>query len=163
MVLTVEELNSKRHRRADFSCGVDALDYYLKALATQHRTKGVATSFVLIDSAEPARILGYYSLSAASLRFSQLSEADRKGLPAYPVPAARIGRLAVSTAARSRGLGELLLQNAIKRVLTARSTLGVLAVVVEAKDDIATAFYRKYGFRSCDLESRQMYLPLGTE
>jgi predicted GNAT family N-acyltransferase len=62
------------------------------------------------------RILGYYSLSAASLAFGRLTEADRKGVPAYPVPAVRIGRLASSLSVRGLGLGELLLQNAIKRI-----------------------------------------------
>jgi predicted GNAT family N-acyltransferase len=69
---------------------------------------------VLIDSERPSRILGYHSLSAASLAFERRSEADRKGLPAYPVPAVRIGRLATSISVRRQGLGELLLQNAIK-------------------------------------------------
>ena len=83
------------------------------------------------------------TMSAASLAFEQLTEADRKGLPAYPVPAVRIGRLAPSLSVRGQGLGELLLQNAIKRVLQARNTLGVHAVLVGA--------------------SRQLYLPLGAE
>jgi len=137
------------------------LNRYLKALAVQHRTKGIATSFVLVDSDQPARILGYYSLSAASLDFERLGDSDRKGLPTYPIPAVRIGRLASSASARGMGLGELLLQNAIKRVLQARNTLGVYAVVVEAKDASAEAFYRKYGFRLCDAQTRQLYLPLG--
>jgi GNAT superfamily N-acetyltransferase len=98
------------------------------ALAGQHRVKGIATTFVLIDSERPSRILGYYSLSAASLAFERLTEADRKGLPAYPVPAVRIGRLATSVSVRGQGLGELLLQNAIKRILQARNTLGVHAL-----------------------------------
>jgi predicted GNAT family N-acyltransferase len=163
LAIAVEELDSKRHDRAGFDCGVEILNRYLKTLATQHRAKGIATTFVLIDSDEPARILGYYSLSAATLSFEKLTDADRKGLPAYPIPAVRIGRLASAASARGRGLGELLLQNAVKRILEARSTLGVFAVVVEAKDASAEAFYRKYGFRLCDAQSRQLYLPLGTE
>lgn len=161
MVFVVEELDSKRHDRAEFDCGVEPLNRYLKTLALQHRSKGIATSFVLVDSDHPARILGYYSLSAAGLAFAQLSDADRKGLPRYPIPAVRIGRLAASATARGKGLGELLLQNAIKRILLTRHTLGVYAVVVEAKDATAELFYRKYGFRLCDAETRQLYLPLG--
>jgi ribosomal protein S18 acetylase RimI-like enzyme len=91
-----------------------------------------------------------------------LSETDRKGLPAYPIPAVRIGRLAAATFARGRGFGELLLQNAIKRIFQSRNTLGVYVVVVEAKDAAAEGFYRKYGFRLCDAQARQLYLPLGT-
>lgn len=90
-----------------------------------------------------------------------MTEADRKSLPTYPVPAVRIGRLAATAARRGRGLGELLLQNAIKRTLLARHTLGVYAVVVEANDASAEAFYRKYGFRLCDVQTRQLYLPPG--
>ena len=118
---------------------------------------------MLIDSGRPSRILGFYSLSAASLAFERLTEADRKGFPKYPVPAARIGRLATSLSVRGQGLGELLLQNAIKRALHARNTLGVHAVLVEAKNSAAVGFYRKYGFRLCDSKSRQLYLPLGAE
>jgi GNAT superfamily N-acetyltransferase len=161
VTFAVEELEAKRHDRAGFDCGVEPLNRYLKTLAGQHRVKGIATTFVLVDSERPSRILGYYTPSAASLAFERLTEADRKGLPAYPVPSVRIGRLATSVSARGQGLGELLLQNAIKRILLARNTLGVLAVVVEAKDSGAEEFYRKYGFRLCDPESRQLYLPLG--
>ena len=51
----------------------------------------------------------------------------------------------------------------MKRTLAARHTLGVYAVVVEAKDAAAEAFYRKYGFRLCNAETRQLYLPLGRD
>jgi predicted GNAT family N-acyltransferase len=161
VAFAVQELDTKQHDRGGFDCGVEALNRYLKNLAAQHRTKGIATTFVLVDSDQPTKILGYYSLSAATLLFDQLTDADRKGLPTYPIPAVRIGRLAASVSARGQGLGEMLLQNAVKRVLLSRSTLGVYAVVVEAKDASAEAFYRKYGFRLCDAQARQLYLPLG--
>ena len=160
MVLQVLELDGRRHDRAAFDCGVEPLNRYLKVLATQHRSKGIATTFVLVDTDRPTQILGYYALSAAALSFASLEEDDRKGLPAYPIPAVRIGRLAAASV-RGKGIGELLLQNAIKRILQSRSTLGVYAVVVETKDTAAERFYRRYGFRLCDPQSRQMYLPLG--
>jgi hypothetical protein len=163
MVFAVEELDAKRHDRADFDCGEEPLNRYLKTLAAQHRIKGIATTFVLLDSERPSLILGYYSLSAASLVFERLAAADRKGLPAYPVPAVRIGRLATSISIRGQRLGELLLQNAIKRTLQARNLLGVHAVVVEAKSVTAEGFYRKYGFRLCDSKNSQLYLALGAE
>ena len=163
VALAIEELDPKRHDRAGFDCGVEPLNRYLRSLAAQHRTKGIATTFVLVDTDRPATILGYYSLSAASLAFERLADADGRGLPAYPIPAVRIGRLAASQAHRGQRLGELLLQNAIKRTLAARHTLGVYAVLVEAKDAAAAAFYRRYGFRLCDEHTRQLYLPLGRE
>ncbi len=161
MAFAIQELDTKQHDRAGFDCGVDPLNRYLRNLAAQHRTKGIATTFVLVESDQPTKILGYYSLSAATLLFEQLTDADRKGLPTYPIPAVRIGRLAIALSARGQRLGELLLQNALKRVLRSRSTLGVYAVVVEAKNDSAEAFYLRYGFRLCDVQARQLYLPLG--
>jgi predicted GNAT family N-acyltransferase len=161
LALAIEELDAKRHDRAGFDCGVEALNRYLRTLASQHRTKGIATTFVLVDTYAPATILGYYSLSAASLAFERLTDADRTGLPSYPIPAVRIGRLAASAAHRGQRFGELLLQNAIKRTLVARHTLGVYAVLVEAKDAASAAFYRKYGFRLSNENTRQLYLPLG--
>ena len=163
MAFSVEELEVKRHDRTGFDCGKELLNRYLKTLAGQHRTKGIATTFVLIDSGRRSRILGYYSLSAASLAFERLTEADRKGLPEYPVPAVRIGRLATSLSVHGQGSGELLLQNAIKRALQARNTLGVHAVLLEAKNSAAVGFYRKYGFRLCDSKSRRLYLSLGAD
>jgi predicted GNAT family N-acyltransferase len=163
VLFAVEELEAKRHDRTGFDCGEEPLNRYLKTLAGQHRVKGIATTFVRVDSERSSRILGYYSLSAASLDFERLTEVDRKGLPAYPVLAVRIGRLATSVTVRGQGLGKLLLQNAIKRVLQARSTLGVHAVLVKAKNSAVEGFYRKYGFRLCDPMSRQEYLPLGAE
>jgi len=110
VTLSIEELDPKRHARAGFDCGVEPLNRYLRTLAAQHRTKGIATSFVLVDTSAPATILGYYSLSAASLAFERLADVDRIGLPNYPIPAVRIGRLAISAALRGQRLGELLLQ-----------------------------------------------------
>lgn len=161
MALQVLELDGRLHDRAGYDCGVEPLNRYLKELATQHRAKGIATTFVLVDSDQPARILGYYALSAAELSFERLLPNDRKGLPRYPIPAVRVGRLSSSEAMRGKGYGELLLQNAIKRILQAREALGVYAVVVEAKDAAAEGFYKRYGFRLCDARSPQMYLPLG--
>jgi GNAT superfamily N-acetyltransferase len=163
VALAIEELDPKRHDRAGFDCGVEPLNRYLRTLATQHRSKGIATTFVLVDGAAPETILGYYSLSAASLAFERLIDTDRTALPHYPIPAVRIGRLATSAAHRGQHFGELLLQNAIKRTLSARHTLGVYAVLVEAKDTAAEDFYRKYGFRLCDEHTRQLYLPLGRD
>ncbi|MBC7944919.1 MAG: GNAT family N-acetyltransferase [Burkholderiales bacterium] len=161
MPLTVAELNPRVHDREGFDCGVEPLNRYLRSVASQHRAKGFSTTFVLVDDGCPEHILGYYSLSAASIAFDRITDADRKNLPAYPIPAARIGRLAVSSEARKLNYGEQLLQNAIKRIIAARKTMGVFAVVVEAKDEHALSFYKKYGFRLCNDEERQLYLPIG--
>ncbi|MBS0612603.1 MAG: hypothetical protein JSS24_05485 [Proteobacteria bacterium] len=89
MAFAIQELDTKQHDRAGFDCGVEPLNRYLKQLAAPHRGKGIATTFVLVDSDQPAKILGYYSLSVATLLFEQLTDTDRKGLPTYPMCSCR--------------------------------------------------------------------------
>ncbi|MCY7353686.1 MAG: GNAT family N-acetyltransferase [Lysobacter sp.] len=161
MALRIEKMESARHPRADFHSGVPAMDRFLKELASQHQRRNVSTTYVLVDSTAPRAIVGYYSISFGSMRLTDLSTEEQKKLPMHPVPAARLGRLAVDDAQRGRGYGELLLQNAIKRCLAAREDIACYALVVDAKDDAAARFYAKYGFESCADENSQWYLPLG--
>lgn len=161
MSLQIVPLDVRAHDRENFSCGVAPLDRYLRELATQHRRKGLSVTYVLADDVNARRILGYYSVSTAALQLEALSDADRRKLPAYPIPAVRIGRLAVSLTGRGQGFGELLLQNAVKRSMAAGEDIGIYAVVVDAKDETAARFYKKYGFRPCTGSELQWYLPLG--
>ena len=138
------------------------MDAYLRQQATQHHRDGISTTHVLVDNADPARILGYYSLSAAQLLLTDLQEADRKRLPSYPVPAIRMGRLAVAASEQGRGYGEYLLAHAVARCLGLREELGVRVLLVDVLHEKAARFYRAYGFREATANSRTLYLPLGT-
>ena len=106
MALRVAVLDGRLHDRAAFSCGIAALDDYLRTRASQHARDGIATTHVLTDDAAPASILGYCTLSAAQLLLHELAEADRARLPTHPVPAMRMGRLAVATAEQGQGHGQ---------------------------------------------------------
>ncbi len=159
--LVVEQLKPKRHDREGFACGEPALDAYLRQQAAQHHRAGISTTHVLVDDADPARILGYYSLSAAQLLLTDLQEADRKRLPAYPVPAIRMGRLAVSASEQGKGHGDYLLAHAVARSLGLREQLGVRVLLVDALHEKAARFYRAYGFREATANSHTLYLPLG--
>ena len=154
-------LDTRRHDRAAFHSGSRVLDAYLQHQAGQHQRDGIATTHVLTDAIEPNQILGYCSLAAAQLHLNELQSADRKRLPGYPVPAVRIGRLAVSERAQGRGYGRLLLGHATNCSLTLRETLGVRVIVVDAKDARAASFYSAHGFRETGTDSRTLYLPLG--
>lgn len=158
---SVELLDPKRHDRAGFACGEPALDAYLQRQAAQHHRDGIATTHVLVDEAAPHRILGYYTLSAAQLLLTGLQESDRRRLPRYPVPAVRMGRLAVAADEQGKGYGEALLANAVSRCLDLRGHLGVRVLLVDALHDKAAAFYRAYGFRPSADQARTLYLPLG--
>lgn len=160
-MLLVEQLKPKRHERDGFACGEPTLDAYLRQQAAQHHRDGISTTHVLVDDTEHARILGYYSLSAAQLLLTDLQEADRKRLPRYPVPAIRMGRLAVSTSEQGKGHGDYLLAHAVARCLGLREQLGVRVLLVDALHEQAARFYRAYGFREATANSRTLYLPLG--
>jgi predicted GNAT family N-acyltransferase len=149
------------HDRQGFECGVPALDEYLHRFAEQHRRRGISSVYVLADSAQPERILGYYTLSAAEVDGERLTEAERKKLPRYPVPCFRMGRLACRTDQRGLGLGKLLLGCAVDRCLQARQQVAAYALVVDAKDDVAKAFYLRFGFKALQDASLTLFLPLG--
>lgn len=161
MTLRFVLLDTRKHNRAGFRSGSPALDSYLQQQAGQHQRDNIATTHVLADDGEPARVLGYCSLAAAQLHLDDLQPADRKRLPAYPVPAVRIGRLAVARDVHGRGFGRLLLGHAANRSLALRETLGVRVLLVDAKDERAAAFYATFGFRPAFENALTLYLPLG--
>jgi len=149
------------HDRQGFECGVPALDEYLWRFAEQHRRRGISSIYVLTESARPERVLGYYTLSAAEVDGQRLTEAERKKLPRYPVPCFRMGRLACRTDRRGQGFGKLLLGCAIDRCLKARQQIAAYALLVDAKDDVARAFYVHFGFKTLQDAPLTLYLPLG--
>lgn len=156
-----QALDSAHHDRAGFSCGVPELDVYLHRFAVQHSRKGVSTVHVLVNTARPGLILGYYTLSAAQVDVLQLSDADRKKLPRYPVPCFRMGRLACRADQRGQGLGKLLMGCAVDRCLQARRQVAAFALLVDAKNQQAKTFYQHYGFTPCTDSPMTLYLPLG--
>lgn len=162
-MLLVARLDGRRHDREGFVCGVPALNRYLRQQAAQHHRDGIATTHVLVEDHASSRILGYYTLAAAQLRLPELASADQSRLPRHPVPAARLARLAVVRGEQGRGLGEALLQDAVKRCLDLRGQLGVRLLVVDAKDQSAAGFYAAYGFRPTADNALTLYLPLGRE
>jgi ribosomal protein S18 acetylase RimI-like enzyme len=154
------EALSAEHDRDAFGCGEAALDRYLKTQATQDIRRRVANCFVAVETLT-GQIAGYYTLSAASLPLVDLPAAETKRLPRYPtLPAVRIGRLAVDQRFRKRGLGAALLADAARRTLHAPAA--AYALLVDAKDDAAVAFYERYGFRALVGQPRTLFLPLAT-
>ena len=157
--LTIEPLGV-HHDRAAFSCGVAPLDRYLQAQATQDIRRRVAACYVTVEPSS-GKIAGYYTLAAGGVALNELPEALAKRLPRYPsVPVARLGRLAVDQAYRGRKLGAALLWDAGMRSL--RSELVAFALVMDAKDDQAEAFYQHHGFVPFGSQARQLVLPLAT-
>ena len=149
------------HDRDGFSCGVAALDGYLRQQASQDMKRHVAAVFVMVREDQPQTILGYYTLASYAVETSGLPDAVAKKLPRYPTtPATLIGRLA--RAVDQPGLGSLLLADALGRILANTREVASALVVVDAKDDSASAFYRKHGFIPFGGSSRKLFLPMKT-
>lgn len=137
---------SKDHDRASFNCGEAELDGWFHKRAGQDERRNVARVIVALDENE--RIVGFYSLSAFSLSLDEVPSDLAAKLPKYDrIPAALIGRLARDLSVRGAGLGELLVADAIRRILSAARELAVFAIIVEAKNAAASDFYRSMGFQ----------------
>ena len=120
----------------------------------------MASCFVVVEAATNA-IAGYYTLAATSVPANDLPIEVLKRLPRYPIlPAALVGRLAVDQRFHRKGLGSTLLADAALRVL--KGDTKAFALIVDAKDENAAAFYRLQGFRSFASSPMTLFLPLGT-
>jgi predicted GNAT family N-acyltransferase len=149
------------HDTEGFTCGVDALDHWLKRIARQHISKGVSRTFVAVDPANPTHLLGYYSLTVAEIDTDKLPKTVARRLPRR-VPLVLLGRLATSITARGQGIGAFLLTDALKRILGVSNDVGVTLILVDAKDDQAASFYRHYGFVPLPDTPLRLALPIET-
>lgn len=160
MGLVIEPLAS-RHDRAAFSCGEPALDEWFHRRAGQDERRDVARVFVAVDDA--FGVVGFYSLSAFTLALADLPDDLARKLPRYDViPAALIGRLARDERVRGQGVGELLLADAGRRILSASRALAVFAIVVDAKNERAIEFYKAFGFQPFLTRPNRLFLPAAT-
>lgn len=151
----------KAHDRTGFASGAPELDRYIREQASQDVRRDVARVFVSMREGSQA-VCGFYSLGASSFHREKLPAAQAKRLPHYPVPAVLLGRLAVDQSEQGKGLGAFLLMDALHRVLLASQTLAVHAMIVDARDDAAASFYRKYGFIPFADDARRLMLPMAT-
>ena len=147
------------HERAAFQSDSEPLNRYLQEQVSQDIRRRVAACFVAL--AEGQRIAGYYTLASASLLLADLPASTGKKLPRYPtVPAVRMGRLAVDRAFKGQGLGGALLADALHRC--AHSEIAAFALMVDAKDEAAAAFYRHHGFLALPDSPFTLFLPLAS-
>jgi GNAT superfamily N-acetyltransferase len=153
----IEQLSAD-HDRSLFESGSSQLDRYFREQASQDIKRRIASCFVAVGIRNE-EVAGYYTLAAASVALTALTTEIARKLPRYPVvPAALLGRLAVAREYQGKGLGGLLLVNAVLR--TARAELGVFAMLVDAKDEAAQRFYEHYGFTLLPETGRRLCLPI---
>ncbi|MFA7280368.1 MAG: GNAT family N-acetyltransferase [Sterolibacterium sp.] len=135
------------HDRQGFDCGRQELNDWLRQVARQHQDKGLSRTFVAVREEAPTRICGYYALTLAELETRHLPEAWRKKLPRR-IPGVRLGRLAVDRLYQGKGLGELLLVDALTRAQRIYAEAGGIGLFVDAMDEQAAGYYQNFGFEA---------------
>jgi len=158
MKLVISELRPE-HDRSAFDCGEPALNQFLQRLARQQSARDFNKTYVACRTDSP-QILGFYAISSGSVDFAHWSSSMR--LPRYPVPVVRLGRLAVDQRVQGQGVGAALLSHAVLLALQLFDQIGVFAVVVDAKDERAAAFYTRYGFVCFPDRPLMLFLTLAT-
>jgi len=156
----VAPFDKRIHDRTAFDCGESSLTGYVKSQMSQDLKNSVAVPFVLTESGSD-RIIGYYTLSSYSIELGDLPESVQKKLPKYPkVPCTMLGRLAVDQQFKGKRLGEFLLLDALSLCLAQSEKIASYAVIVEAINDEAVGFYKRFDFEQfADMPSR-FYLPM---
>jgi GNAT superfamily N-acetyltransferase len=157
-----EEPINKTHDRDAFDCREDALKDFLRRYARKSHELGGAKTFLAIDDADNTTILGFYSLSPASVAYARTPEIVRRGLARHDVPGFRLARLAVDRRVQGQGLGGQLLLTAGRRCLRAAAEVGGIALVIDAKNDRVAAWYASYGAVPLLDAPLTLLLPLAT-
>ncbi|MCG6202636.1 GNAT family N-acetyltransferase [Psychromonas antarctica] len=157
-MMNTVQLEKVKHDRNRFDCGINALNNYLKIMASQQAKKDNTRTFVLEDEHCPEHIIGYYTLTMTPI--------DAEGLPAKlqkkhhnVTSGGLIARLAVDQRYKGKGFGEWLLIDALKKLLAASETVAFPVVIVDAKDG-AGNFYEKYGFTPFKDASNKLFITI---
>jgi GNAT superfamily N-acetyltransferase len=140
--LRLERLSAE-HDLAGFSCGVEALDDWLRRHALAAQKMDSARSFVV---ARGRRVVAYVSMTMGSVQRTDPPAALVRGMPAYPVGMVLISRLAVDQTEQGAGLGARLLADALRMAVLAGENAAARLVAVDAIDEPTATFYRRHGF-----------------
>lgn len=157
-----EEAIAKVHDRAAFDCGEAELNEFLRHHARQSHEKGGAKTFVATPVDDGKRVLGFYSLSPASIDYARVPALVKRGLARYEVPVFRLGRLAVDRTVQGHSLGGQLLLAAGRRCILAAADVGGVALLIDAKNDRVAGWYIAYGALPLLDAPRSLVLPLAT-
>ena len=157
-----EEPISKGHDREAFDCGEEALNGFLRRYARKSHELGGAKTFLAIDDSDNQTILGFYSLSPASVQYARTPETVRRGLARHEVPGFRLARLAVDRSVQGKGLGGQLLLAAGRRCLLAATEVGGVVLVIDAKNESVAKWYASYGAVPLLDATLTLLLPLTT-
>lgn len=143
MCLSTPEPLSAAHHVSEFSCGKLMLDHWLKTRALSNQEKGF-TAVMVVHEAQ--RVVGYYGLAPTGAVPNVLPRAIRTSQPPDPVPCLLLGQLATDVGWAGRGVGTGLVKHALLRCVEAAKLVGGRALIVNAVDNQAAAFWARRGF-----------------
>ena len=146
--------------REQLDCGARELNDYLRRYARQNHESGGAKTFVAVAPAEPAHVLGFYSISPGAIAFAHVPATLTRRLGRYEVPVFRLGRLAIDRSAQGQGLGGELLLAAGERALAVAAEVGGVALAIDAKDEAAARWYQRFGAFPLLDDPLKLILPL---
>jgi len=141
---------------AGFDCGNEELNVFLQRFALNNQNAGSATTYIICT--DDKRAMGYYSLATGSVERAKAPLRIIKGLAKHPVPVMLLARLAVDEADQSRGLGRVLLKDALSRTAKIAELVGVRALLVHAKDEVAGNWYKKFDFEPSPTDPNHLLL-----
>ena len=153
------EALGKHHIVQSFNCGEPPLDDYLKKHAWQSMTSGYGRTFVALEPGKP-EVCGYFTLAAAAVKFDTIPDHVKRHIPRYPIPTAHLAKLAVHRLHQKKGLGTVLLIEAVTRAVRAAEHVGVSAIDLFALNESARNFYLKYRFTPLSDDPLHLYMSL---
>jgi len=145
------------HDKRKFGCGSVALDEYLHRFASHHQKSRLSRTYV---AAQGSVVAGYYSLAMAAISKEVVPLHWQNRYPRFPLPVARLARLAVDRHYQGQGIGALLLLDALHRAVGLSESIGMVAMVVDAKDETAARFYRHFNFETFPQTPLTLWLPI---
>lgn len=136
------------HNTKAFSSGNEGLDSWLTNIALQAGYSNTSRTYVVSDSDSPNQVIGFYSISSASLTKMDSLDRIKGGTGRNDIPAVLLARLAVDKDFQNKGIGKALVRDAVLRVLRLQVELGIRVLLVHAIDEEAKKFYEQFGFKS---------------
>ena len=148
---------TKIHNVKEFNCGNEQLNEYLKKYAFQNQKKNISNTFA---AQKNNKVIAYYTLTFGSVVKTDLPTKTKRNLPNYPIPVMILARFAVDQSEQGNGIGKGLLKDAVLRTLQASEIAGIRAIMVQAKDEKAKQFYKKFNFIESPFDDLILYLPI---
>lgn len=138
------------------------LDNYFQYQISQDIKRKLTACFVLNDDKQNS-VKAFYTLSNSAIPQTRIPAFFQKKLPpSYSyLPATLLGRLAVDIKFQNKGLGKLILIDALKRSLDTSKIMGSYAVISDPLNPEAEQFYMTYGFIKLP-DSGKMFIPMKT-